>query len=570
MVSNYYKSYNIIMKNGSLIHCRVSSNKQSQEGESHDVQEGACVKIASGLDSKVLKIWRETFSGRKTIRPVFEEIIDFIKSHPGEVKYYIIRSIDRVTRGGSYSYEEMKMRLAKLGVEMIDSYNIIQPAQNTLNDLGFEYSWSKYSPSKVSELMHANSAKDEVTNILTRMIGQEIRLTQKGFKIRGAADGFKNEKIYIEGKKRTIEVADPVRSKYFIEIFNMRASGLHTDAEIVERINAMGYRSRLQNKWNENHTQIIGRSGGIPLTVKQLQKLVQRPIYCGVMIEVWTNQKPIRASYDGLVSIQKFNEANRGKIFIKENSDKTLEVFYDYYPEKIINKRTKNNTQFPYKNVITCPICKKPFLGSSSKGKSGKKFPAYHCSRNHKYFRVDKLTLEDNVSKFIRGLKFKPGVLKALQAVFIDRYREKQAEMMGNASQIGHSVADLETEKAAAFRAFISATSPVVKEGMEMEIERLDKEIKEAQSVRNKLEITEADITRFIEEVKFIMEHPSELLINPTSITQQQNLYALVFDEFPDYSQILNGTPKLSWIFKLSSEFAHSKSQLVTLQRIEL
>ena len=40
----------------------------------------------------------------------------------------------------------------------------------------------------------------------------------------------------------------------------------------------------------------------------------------------------------------------------------------------------------------------------------------------------------------------------------------------------------------------------------------------------------------------------------------QQALFGLVFDEFPTYEQILNGTPKLSLIFQLSKSFKKQKS----------
>jgi hypothetical protein len=54
--------------------------------------------------------------------------------------------------------------------------------------MGFEYEWSRTSPSEIAETVIANTAKAEVTNILTRMIGREIELTNQGFKIRQSAD----------------------------------------------------------------------------------------------------------------------------------------------------------------------------------------------------------------------------------------------------------------------------------------------------------------------------------------------------------------------------------------------
>ena len=66
------------------------------------------------------------------------------------------------------------------------------------------------------------------------------------------------------------------------------------------------------------------------------------------------------------------------------------------------------------------------------------------------------------------------------------------------------------------------------------------------------------------------MEHPKDILADIRSEQELLHMYSLFFAEFPTYTQILNGTPKLSLVFKLSEDFKVDKSALVTLQRIEL
>jgi site-specific DNA recombinase len=250
-----------------IIYCRVSSAKSAQEGESLDTQDGICRKFVGDRGFAIVpngRVFRETFSGRKDTRPVLEEIFDYIKKNPGNVNYFVFRVIDRFTRGGSYSYEGIKKRLAAHGVEMIDTYGVIQPVKNTLEHVGFEYDWSRTSPSEIAETVIANTAKAEVTNILTRMIGREIELTNEGFKIRAAADGYQNKKILIGGKKKVIQIPHLERAKFFIEMFNLRAAGTHTDKEIVNRLNAMGYLTNIGNRWDKGHEKVIGSIGGVP------------------------------------------------------------------------------------------------------------------------------------------------------------------------------------------------------------------------------------------------------------------------------------------------------------------
>src|SRR6202044_1650721 len=148
-----------------------------QEGDSLDVQEASIRRLAEVRSWNIVpnnKVWKTAVSGRKTEREDFEEILAYIKAHPGTVDYYVFRSIDRATRAGSGELQRMKMELAKCGVQMVDTYGIIQPSINTLSDLDFEYAWSRFSPSEVTEGVFATTANQEVTTILTRMIGQSI------------------------------------------------------------------------------------------------------------------------------------------------------------------------------------------------------------------------------------------------------------------------------------------------------------------------------------------------------------------------------------------------------------
>lgn len=539
-----------------ILYCRVSTGKSAQQGESLDTQSSCLRKFATDREYPILpdgKVFRETYSGRKDIRPVLEEIFEYIENNPGKVRYFIFRVIDRFTRGGSYSYENIKKRFAAHGVEMIDTYGVIQPTQNTLQSHGFEYEWSRVSPSEIAETVIANTAKAEVTNILTRTIGREIELTNQGFKVRHSADGYLNKRVYIDGKKKVIQVPDPERAKYFIEMFNLRAAGTHTDKEIVERVNAMGYRSRTQCRWDRSHEKVIGSRGGIPLTVKHLQEIITRPIYCGVVCEKWTHHKPIKAQYDGLVSIDVFNRANRGKVLIKENPE-GLEILYDYYPEKIKNIKTRNNPLFPYKNLVRCHQCYKPFSGSCPRGKSGRVFPTYHCSRKHKYFGVPKQEFDSTFENYIRMLNFKPEAFDSLEAMFLQKYHEREQEIVESSISIKNTVAELKIQQKAKLEAFVATNSQLIRSQLETEIEGLEAKIKAAGTENGKIEIDETDIIAFRKSLKYFLEHYQKVLLKPDNPTQQADFFSLIFEELPTYPELANGTPKMARIFDISTK----------------
>ena len=565
-----------------VIDCRVSDPQQLKGGSLND-QEELGRRTADRLGARVLKVFRKPHSATTTEREDFQEIIDYIKlmlSRGIPIHYYIIKSIDRLTREGYPEYVQLKAQLEKLGVQAIDAYGTIQPNQNTLSHLGgdFKYKWSIYSPSEAGEMLASHEGKQEVRNILTRMIGAEIRLVQEGYAVRRAPDGLTNKRVFVEGKEKVIRELHPDRGIYFQKMFELRAEGV-ADEEIVTRLNATGFRTKVHRRWDRSdkeHPRIVGQKGGVLLTVKQLQRYILQTEYAGVIYEKWTHHQPIRAKYEGIVSIEQFNRANRGKRYIKENSDGSVEVLHNYSPWGKV-KRLKNNPEYPHKWVL-CPhpSCKCEVLGSgSTNGKTNKKYGAYHCGgakkgkRDHISFRVPKDEFEKIVRAYLEGLKFEEGFLAGLELHLIDQYRECEKEIVLESSAISRSVAELKAEQAKKLESFGLAESPVTRRKLEEQITDLDIQIQVAESERGKIEVTEKSIKAFIRYARYAMEHPAELLENADDLQSRRALVSLFFEETPTYSQIVNGTPKLQPIFTLSEEFKRDKTQLVTPRGIE-
>lgn len=547
-----------------LIYCRVSSPKQAQQGESIQDQENICMGVAQRYNAKVLGVFKEQYSGKKNDRPVIDEIFSYIKSHPNKVNFLIFRAIDRFTRGGTLGYESLKQRLAQYNVEIIDSYGVIQPSKNTLEHLGLEYGWSRIRPSEITELVLAQQGKNEVNQILTRMIGAEINLVRDGYKVRQENDGYINQKIFVEGKKKVIQVPDPVRAPYFIKMFEMSVT--HTDQQIVDYVNAMGYKSKEQKIWSKAKDRILGTRGGMKLTIKQLQKIRQRPIYCGINTEKWL-ENPLKTQYKGLVSVDMFNKANKSKVYVKEEDNGSITILKDYDYRQL--KRMKDNPNFPHKAVVLCSICQKPFLGSSPKGKY-KAIPTYHCARNHKYLGVNKAEFDKNLTSLVSRLMYKDeGFSKTFEAVLMNKFREKEKELGEFAVKVGTTVIEMEVEKKQLIEAYTSTKNEIIRIELEKKIEDIHAQIEHTRTQRNGIEVQENDVHAFVKYVKNLMEHPVDMLVKQKDLSALRGLFSLVFDELPTYEEIVNGTPKLSLPYKLSEEFAVNKDLSVTLQGVE-
>lgn len=553
-----------------VIDCRVS-DPQQLKGGSLDDQEAIGKLVAARLGAEIAGIFKKPHSATTTEREDFQEIIDFIKGRGNSVKYYIVKSLDRLTRGGYTEYLRLKTELEKLGVEIVDAQGVIQAKKNTLEHLGnFHYKWSDYSPSEAGEMLEAYKGKGEVRDILTRLIGAEIRLVLDGYAVRAAPDGLKNKPTLVDGKKKIVrEPSD--RAHYFQKLFELLADGMDYQ-EVVDRLNAMGFRTQVCNRWDRSdkeHPRVVGTSGGNPLTVKQLQRYVLQTEYAGVSYEKWNKHQPVKMQqFDGIVSVETFNKANRGKIYIQINTDEGVEIKHNYSPWGRV-KRLRDNPKYPWK-CIACPLCKSEMLASYSTGKSGAQYEAYHCGgakngkRAHKYTRVPQDDFEKGIRTYLDGLKFESGFLAGLELHLISEYRRQEAGILMESSAISRTVSDLKAELAKKSEDFGHAESPTMRRLIEAQAEGLEVQIKQAESERGKIEINERSIRGFRRYAEYVMEHPAEILTNADDLRSRRELMSLFFAEVPTYTEIVSGTPKLQPLFRLSDEFKRDKTLLVS------
>ena len=521
-------------------------------GESLADQVRAIKRAAEHRGLQILpdgEVATEVFTGTKR-RPVYEEHIQYIKKNPGKVGYYLIRYIDRFTRAGASSYNELKKELDDLGVALIDTNGIIQESRNMpeLAELGFEYEWSKESPSDMTEVMLATTAKQERDTILKRTIPKQIAYTQKGFQIGRPDDGFLNYRTQVGTQIRFIQVADPERAPYIQKIFELRAAVKHTDREILHIVNEeMGFRTKKFHRWNKQHTEIIGEGGGKKLSIKQLQRIYQRPAYAGVLCEKWTHYKPIKAQWDGLVSIELWNKANRGKIYIKEYEGDLLEILYDYKTEKPVFKRLRYNPEYPFK-CVCCPECNKPLKGSAPRGRK-ETYPRYHCERGHKSFAVSRQQMEDTIETFLNNVDYDDDYLKVLEAVLVRKLRKRQQDIVQESKNLNERVVLLKAQQESTLKALIATENPAIKDMLEKELEKIVIDIKKAESVRFSVDLTEDNIAELVGYARKIVESPKKVLIDKENPLRQKQLFKLFFEDLPTYAELDSGTAKKRFLF---------------------
>ncbi len=537
---------------------RVSTDKQFQEGESIETQRRKTEFVGRRQQIDIVRFFTEHYSGRKSDRRVLEDLFTFLQENP-DITCVIVGDIDRFTRGGTEVYLALKRQLRALNVSLIDTTGIIQPERNRLEHLGVEYSWSTESPSHYAEIFMAEKARAEASDILTRTIGQQIQLTRDGYQCRASNFGFQNQKITTEdGKKKTIMIPHPEEAIWIIRMFELKADGGWRDDAICEAINAMGYGSRSQNIYDQETRRVIGQTQANRLNPKQLNKFISRTIYCGVKCERWNHDQPVRAAFDPLVSMALFNRANRGKLRIEESGDGVLRIVED----RIDYKNYRHNSEFLLRHVVLCNLCGKPFTASKSTGKLGKRHGYYHCARKHKYLGINKAEFESTVANVLGKLQAKPGFLPLFREVVRDVWIQKNRAVQEDRQQIGTHVSELEAKQRTLLEAHTATKSNIVREKLESQIEDLEATIRETMAASTSKGIKEDEIDAYFAIAKNLMEHPADTVMSAPTKEKLEKYWAMIFQTMPHYSDLCDGTPNLTLIYRFNRDFGSNKKLL--------
>lgn len=529
---------------------RISSLKQGLQGDSPEHQKEQIERFAQAHNIHVKKFFIFMESASKEEQPV-QEAIDYCKNPKNDVQLFIIKSIDRFTRGGSYLYDHLKMQLVRYGVRLVDIYGIIGSQDvNTLDHLGVKYDWSVYSPTKKSEILEAERAKDEMRDIMTRMIGAEIRYVRLGYRVRPAPYGYANEKIETSHGKRVILKPHPTEADFIIKMFELRAGNTMTDNEIVTAINNLGYRSRkIYIRDPMDRTKVIGSKGEIKLTLKALWTLIQNPIYAGVNLEKWTESQPVKCKFKGLVTLETFNKANKGKrILAEENGE--IKLWKDKIPDWRLKKAVKN-PDFPYKRYVMCPQCRKPLFGSASRGRLGKYYPAYHCNKRGHYFRISRSEFDKAITTFVKGLNINKEYIDKLKTFVLELWAKRQSECGKDSAKRDNKILELEATAKGIASKIKYLSSAIAIKYMEEDLIKIENEIKELVQAKVENQIQEVSMEIIMANVEYFLEHLEFLLLSSPDPLKRAAYFGLIFDEAPTYEEILSGTPKLAPFIKL-------------------
>ena len=435
-----------------VIYARYSAGRNQTE-QSIEGQVTVCTKYCETHGLTVQEVYADHhITGKTDDRPEFQRLMADSKLHKFDA--IVVYKTDRFSRD-KYDAAIYKRELKKAGV-------VLHYAAETIPD----------GP----EGIILESLMEGLAEYYSAELAQKIK--------RGMYESAKKCKVlgkcmplgYRASEDHTYEI-DPTEAEIVREIFRLYIEG-KTQAEIVNELNARGYKTSRENAFNKN---------SIPRIISN-QKYIGIYSAAGVTIE------------GGLPAI----------------------VDYDTFmlAQRIRAKRASGHVQKPVKaqyllsSKLICAYCKKPMTGVSGTSKTKGKYFYYYCStaRHHKELcqkkHVKQEDLEALVVQLTADYVLRPDVIK----LCIEKMLAIQAQGDDRDAQIKKLNKLLQENKKSQnglLKALESglATDPILRRLDELEKERLALEGEVAYQKTKQFGLTEDQMLFFLEK---FMENDGE------------------------------------------------------------
>ena len=547
------------------IYCRVSWSKQSKYWESLDNQEQECRRYCENMGYTVLWVFKEQYTWTTNNRPKLEEVYDFIRNSELPITHIIIHKIDRNTRWGMRVHEGIKDKLKELWSTLRDTQGIMRDAKNVVQIDGIntdKYNWVTTNEEQYAENISVMISQDERNRILQRMLGQSIKNNKRGFKVRNSDFGFKNEKVMTEKGKKTIQIENPEESFYIKKIYELRSETHFSDKKICDELNRLWFKTRKRYKWNKDKTEIIWSMWQKSLCPEQLQRFIARSVYAGVICEEWTWNKAIKAPYEGLVSIDTWNKANKGKKKIVCESNHTYKILYDVQwteqKERFIRKLKSYNPDFPYARMLKCSICWGKMTSEKSRSSTWRYYSYYTCRgkkgakhKNHA-FNSDKVNV--SIQKYFSQITPNKDVLKVFDMICDEIYSEEKESVNTEKTIQESNISKLESKQKYILENINQLLPyPELLEAKNKELEDIKQKLKEHENT-HKTPKTEYSLERFKKFAHTTLTNLDTIITSTDEPEKIEFGFKFIFWEPIEYEKIKSRTHPIDHLLALASK----------------
>ena len=456
-----------------LAYYRVSTMDQANtsfddEGFSIQAQRDYCQRKAGELGARIEEEFIDRGKSARTAdRPELKRLLVRVKEDTS-IRYVIVHKLDRLARSREDDVT-LGLVFAKHGVKLVSATENIDETPSGKLVHGIMATIAEWYSGNLSEEAKKGMRKK----------------AQAGGTPGKVPVGYRNQRMKLPGKDVGVVVVDPVAGPIITHCFRSYATGLYTIAQLTDEANDLGLRLAADKRMPER-----------PLHPQHMHRILHNRYYLGV---VTYGGVEYPGEHEALIDEATFDTV--GAILHARN----------------LNKDKTKSRPHHLKGNLFCARCGRRLGISAPTNRFGTTYPYFYCLGRQKdknscpqgYVAVT--AIEQAVADYwhdIRLPKDRIEVLKdAVLADFEGRHAQGEAEVASQRKRL----ARLEHERTKAKKAYYDDALTLVE--FKLEQERINQEVKAAQSAIDQWTIEIEAIRRSLDEALSLLVDPHRLYI---------------------------------------------------------
>ena len=506
----------------SIIYCRVSSEKQRQEGKGLESQEHRCRGFAKKEGYDIEQVFQDSFSGGGDFmkRPAMKSLLEYLDNHPTEKYVVIFDDLKRFARDTVFHWNLRRV---------LETYEAIPKCLN----FNFE---DTPEGEFIETIMAAQGELERKQN--QRQVCQKMKARmERGYWCFHQPPAYKFEKNPVHGK---LLVPQEPQASILRE-----ALELYADEVLITQKDFMNFLIQKDFK-----TQ---RGGN--LNLETCKRMLTQTLYSGYIEYPKWKVRRQKAHHEGLISLATFEK-------IQKNLKKKGKA----------KARKDLHMDFPLRGYAVCETCQTLMTSSWSTGKY-RKFPYYRCKNRActEYGKgIRKEKIEDDVEALLKKMKPSKGVLELLKVIVLEVWKTKMVDVESGKGKKQKRLAEIKKDQKNLLTDIRKASNEIVRRAFEDEVVELDKERQLLESAVARTDTRNFDFEKGLELVLSFIENPYQIWING-DFEEKRMVLNLVFPKGVSYDRKQGvGTPELSLPFRLTRQSSTRKIDLVEVARVEL
>ncbi|HSW88010.1 MAG TPA: recombinase family protein [Candidatus Saccharimonadales bacterium] len=507
-----------------LIYCRVSSQRQVNEGHGNDTQEKRCIDLANSKNYPVAKTFPDNgISGGLFDRPAMKALLQYIDDHPHEEYVVIFDDLARFARDVGV-HIQLKAEFASRGVKL----------------LCLNFNFEDSPESEYAELvLAAGNQYHRQSNKRQVMQKMKARL-ERGYWSFMLPFGLINRKDSVHGKIATPR--EPYATIYKEAIEKYRDGVLPTTLDVQAFVNEKYKEHDIKHKMSNSSAKHI----------------LTTILYAGYIEYPKWGIPRMKAQHEGFISLETHE-------LVLERLQGRAKPWH----------RKDYHLDFPLRPFVLCDKCGVPMSASYNTARGGKRYPHYYCrgkKENCEY--VWKTTLKKDFEKQFEVLllKVKPEdeYIDLAKDVLGEQWGIRQGQYLDLNTIITQGTEKIEAAITTYLELIPTTKNEELRSTYEDEVLKLKKKLKEEMAKIGKRKYTSEEFGTASERVLNTLKKPMSLWKSEDYNDKRTILFMYFENELRyDYKRGF-GTAGLAYPVNLISQLGQAKNRSVEMSMSDI